>query len=135
MLYKYKFTTRTFWFAQQTIKFECDNDLIPFIPEFICYTYTAHQGHILSYNMLQEYSMQFILIGQITKSMCQCFFIFLCSKPICCHSVCFCLFLGALPQNSVYVSFQKLFSFHLGLELSYFPHYFQRKCGGEFAYW
>lgn len=46
-----------------------------------------------------------------------------------CDGVCFCLFLGVLPQNSACVSFQKPFLFHLGLELSYFPHYFPRKCG------
>lgn len=36
-----------------------------------------------------------------------------------------------VPQYSVCMSFQKSFSFHLGLELSYFPHYFPRKCGNN----
>lgn len=47
-----------------------------------------------------------------------------------CVSVCF----KVCYQNTVCVSSQKPFPFHLGLALSYFPHYFSRKCGEKFAW-
>lgn len=71
-----------------------------------------------------------------TKSMFQYFVCYVYSHYFATVFVSVFLFVwGALPQKSVCVSFQKPFPFHLGLELSYFPHYFPKKCGGKFAYW